>query len=165
MHITEFRHPITARIPQDLFWDTQSHLGPQFHISDSTARILGEVVMAQGTCQPGFAVKEFPDWKSIYVAVPNIPAPVLREIARFAGVHLYNEEGDVLAVSRNLLSVHTISGGERTFRLPSTLEVVFDLYEKRIVDRNTNQFTVTLKPGSTALYYTGSMSLLGQLGR
>lgn len=165
MHLTEFRHPITARLSQDLFWDTQSHLGPQFHISDSTARILGEVVMAQGTCQPGFAIKEFPDWKSIYVAVPNIPAPVLREIARFAGVHLYNEKGDVLAVSRNLLSVHTVSGGDRTFRLPSTHEIVFDLYEKKVVDRNTNQFTVTLKPGSTALYFTGSMSLLDQLGR
>ena len=139
MHLTEFNHPITSRLPQDLFWNTQGHLGPQFHVSDPAARILGEVVMAQGTCQPGFAVREFPGWKSIYVAVPNIPAPVLREVARFAGVHLYNEEGDVLSVSRNLLSVHTLSGGERTFRLPSQQEVIYDLYERKAVDRKSTR--------------------------
>ena len=102
LHITNFAHPITARLPQDLFWDNQSHVGPQFHVADQDAVVLGEVVMAQGTCQPGFAVKSFPSWRSIYAAVPNVPSTVLREIARFANVHLYNEAGDVLAVSRTI---------------------------------------------------------------
>jgi hypothetical protein len=165
LHITNFTHPITSRLRQDLFWDTQSHLGPLFHVADRDAQVLGEVVIAQGTCQPGFAVKTFPTWTSIYAAVPNIPAQVLREIARFAGVHLYNEEGDVLAASRNLLSVHTISGGKRVFRLPSKSEIVFDLYERTTVARNTDRFEVSLKPGSTSLYYIGTQSVLDHLGR
>ena len=165
LHITNFKHPITARLPQDLFWDTQSHLGPQFHVTDAGAEVLGEVVIAQGTCQPGFAVKEFPNWRSIYVSVPNIPARVLREIARFANVHLYNEEGDVLAVSRNLLSVHTMSGGTRAFKLPSPAEVVYDLYDRKVVARNADHFEVSLTPGTTSLYFTGSLSLLDRLAR
>ena len=165
LHITNFNHPITSRLPQDLFWDTQSHLGPQFHVSAADAEVLGEVVIAQGTCQPGFAVKEFPEWKSVYVSVPNIPARVLREIARFANVHLYSEEGDVLAVSRNLLSVHTLSGGKRTFRLPATAEVVFDLFERRVVARNADKFEVSLTPASTSLYFTGAKSLLDRLAK
>ena len=165
LHITNFNHPITARLPQDLFWENQSHLGPLFHLADSSALVLGEVVMAQGTCQPGFGVKVFPSWTSIYVAVPNIPAQVLREIARFAKVHIYDEAGDVLDVSRDLLSVHTISGGERTFNLPSNVEIVYDLFESKMIGRDTDRFEVTLSPASTSLYFTGKKSTLDRLGK
>jgi hypothetical protein len=163
MHFTNFSHSITSRLPQDLFWDNQSHVGPQFHVADKDALVLGEVVMAQGTCQPGFVLKSLPDWTSIYIAVPNIPSTVLREIARFAKVHLFNEQGDVLAVSRNLLSVHSLSGGKRTFMLPSSSEVIYDLFEKKEIAGGTDRFDVNLKPGSTALYFTGPKSLLDRL--
>ncbi|HCP99803.1 MAG TPA: hypothetical protein DIT99_03530, partial [Candidatus Latescibacteria bacterium] len=95
------------------------------------------------------------DWRSIYIAAPNVPAPVLRGIARYAGVHLYNEAGDVLYATPDLLSVHTLSGGSRVFKLPECVEVVHDLYEDQIVNQNTDQFEVTLQPASTVLYYTG----------
>jgi hypothetical protein len=108
-------------------------------------------------------LKSFPDWTSIYIAVPNIPSTVLREIARFAKVHLFNEQGDVLAVSRNLLSVHSLSGGKRTFMLPSSSEVIYDLFEKKEIAGGTDRFDVNLKPGSTALYFTGPKSLLDRL--
>lgn len=165
LHIMNFNHPITARLSQDLFWETDSHLGPLFHLADSDAQVLGDVVIAQGTCQPGFAVKAFPTWTSIYAAVPNIPAQVLRGIARFARVHIYNEDGDVLDASRNLLSVHTVAGGERTFSLPSRAEVVYDLFERKIIGRDTDRFKVTLSPGSTALYFAGKESLIARLGK
>lgn len=163
LHFTNFCHPISARLPQDLFWGTDSRLGPLFYIDDSEAKVLGEVVLSLGTCQPGFGVKVFPDWTSIYSAVPNVPAAVLREIARFAKVHLYNEEGDVLDVSRELLSVHSVSGGKRTFKLPRKVEVVYDLFEKKIVAEDIDSFEVTLSSASTSLYYMGSKNLLSRL--
>ena len=165
LHITNFNNPITAHLSQDLFWGTDSHLGPLFYVADTSAEILGEVVIAQGTCQPGFAIKSFPTWTSIYVSVPNIPAQVLREIARFAKVHIYSEEGDVLDVSHNLLSVHTLSGGKRVFSLPSKAEVVYDLFQRRIVATDVDRFDVTLPPASTALYFVGSESIIRQLGK
>jgi hypothetical protein len=165
LHITNFNHPITHQLPQDIFWGTDSHLGPLFHLADSGALLLGDIVMAQGTCQPGFAVREFPTWKSIYVAVPNIPAQILRGIARYAKVHIYSEDGDVLEVSRNLLSVHTVSGGQRTFSLPSKVDIVYDLFGKTVVGRNTDSFTLTLPPSSTSLYFTGKESLIERFGK
>ncbi|HTY38491.1 MAG TPA: hypothetical protein VMH23_15340 [Bacteroidota bacterium] len=165
LHITNFNHPITAHLSQDLFWGTDSHLGPLFHVADASAEVLGEVIMAQGTCQPGFAIRSFPTWTSIYVAVPNIPAQVLREIARYAKVHIYSEEGDVLDVSHNLLSVHTLSGGKRIFSLPSKAEVVYDLFQRRMVATAADRFEVTLPPASTSLYFFGSKSIIRQLGR
>ena len=160
MHITDFTHPITKDLPQDLMWGTNSILGPVFHLEDPDARTLGQVVYSQGRCLPGMGVKTFPEWTSVYIAAPNIPAPVLRGLARFAGVHLYSEEGDVLYATRQLLSVHTVSGGERIFTLPETVEVVYDLFENKMIAQNVDQFQVALTPSSTNLFYTGEERLI-----
>ena len=163
MRITDFTHPITAGLPQDLFWGTNSKLSPVFYLDDPDAHVLGQVVFAQGNCKPGMGVKVFPGWTSIYVAAPNLPAPVLRGVARFAEVHLYNQAGDVLYATRDLLGVHTISGGDRTFNLPREVDEVYDLFERETLARNTREFRVTLKPASTALFYTGGSALLSRL--
>ncbi len=88
---------------------------------------------------------------------------MLRGLAQFAGVHLYNEAGDVLYATSQLLSVHTVAGGHRTFYLPKEAEVVYDLFEKRTVVEHTDQFEVNLPPRSTTLYYTGGSELLTRL--
>lgn len=85
---------------------------------------------------------------------------MLRGIARFAGAHLNNEDGDVLYATPELLSVHTISGGTRRFTLPQPVEVVYDLFNQRLLARNTADFEVELPPASTALYFTGKIGLL-----
>ena len=88
---------------------------------------------------------------------------MLRSIARFAGVHLYNEEGDVLYATSDLLAVHTVAGGQRTFTLPRPVETVYDLYHVQLLAHNADRFTVQLPPASTALYYTGAASKLQTL--
>jgi hypothetical protein len=160
MHIIDFTHPITAGLSQDLSWGTNNKLSPLFFLDDPEARVLGQVVFSRGNCKPGMGVKTFPGWTSIYVAAPNLPAPVLRGIASFAGVHLYEREGDVLYAARNLLAVHTVSGGDRTFRLPRQVEEIYDLFERRTVARDTNEFQVKLRPASTSLFYTGGAAVI-----
>ncbi len=166
MHVTRFDHPITRDISQDLFWNATSSIGPIFHLEDPQATMLGDVVYSLGRCRPGFGVKTFEAqdpkaaWSSVYVATPNVPVPVLRGLARFAGVNLYNEGGDVLYAARELLSVHSVSGGKRTFKLSREVEVVYDLYNKQVIARSVSQFEVELKPASTSLYFTGKANLL-----
>ena len=160
MHITDFTHPITAGLPQDLFWSFSAPLGPLFWLEDPDARVLGQAALSQGRNVPGMGVKTFPDWTSVYFAVPGMPAPVLRGLARFAGVHLYSDAGDVLYASRELLGVHTVAGGRRTFRLPQRVEVVHDLFAGKTIARNTAAFTVTLAPKSSELYYIGGANAL-----
>ena len=166
MHVTNFDHEITKGLPQDWFWGTTNPIGPLFHVEDPDAVTLGQVVYSLGRCKPGFVVKTFnagkgdSEWTSVYMAAPDIPAPVLRGIARHAGVHLYNEEGDVLYASRNLLSVHTVAGGARTFNLPDEVEIVYDLHNEKVIGRNLTQFDVELPPASTSLFFTGDESIL-----
>ena len=170
IHITDFEHEITRDLAQDLFWGTNSRLAPLFHLNDPDAHVLGEVVYSQGRCKPGFAVIEYAEWASIYAAAPNLPAPVLRGIARYAGVHLYSDAGDVLYATpprggAQLLGVHTVAGGARTFALPRPVDVVYDLFERHEVARQTDHFQVTLAPRSTALYYAGNRERVAGLDR
>jgi hypothetical protein len=169
MHITNFNHPITQGLPQDLFWGSTRSIAPNFHLEDPDATVLGEVVYHLGRCRAGFGVKTFnagdpkASWTSVYIATPNVPAPVLRGIARFAGVHLYSEDGDVLYATPDLLGIHTVAGGARTFRLPRRAEVVYDLFNGRTLAHDATQFEVWLPPASTALYYTGDAQRLNSL--
>ncbi len=166
-HVTNFKHPITRGLPQDLFWGTTNPIGPLFHLEDPEATTLGQVVYTLGRCKPGFGVRTFNaedprgSYSSVYLATPDVPAPVLRGIARFAGAHLYNEDGDVLYATPDLLSVHSVSGGPRTFKLPKTAEVVYDLFNKRVVAAHAAEFQVELPPASTTLFFTGPRSRLG----
>jgi hypothetical protein len=134
-----------------------------FHLEDDSATVLGEVVYAQGRCKPGLDLKEQEGWRSVYCAVPNLPAPFLRALARFAGAHLYGQAGDVIYASRELLAVHTAAGGQRTFALRQPAEIVFELFQGQEIARGTESFTASLPPASTALYYTGPAELLAKL--
>ena len=170
MHLLDFSHPITRGIPQDLFWGSTAPVGPLFHLEDPKVEVLGQVVYSLGRCQAGFGLRTFnpgqesTEWTSIYSAVPNIPAPLLRGIARFAGVHLYSGAGDVLYATPNLLSVHTTSGGPRRFELPRRVEAVYDLFHDRMVTQDASFFKVNLPPASTALYFTGDANLIPGAG-
>lgn len=170
MHLTNFNHPITQGLSQELFWGSTRSIAPNFHLEDPEATILGEVVYSLGRCRAGFGVKTFNAgdpkrcWTSVYIATPNVPAPVLRGIARYAGVHLYSEEGDVLYATPDLLGVHTVAGGPRLFKLPRRVEVVYDLFAERVLARDATQFEVQLSPASTALYYTGAAARLKARG-
>ena len=165
VHVTDFTHPITAGLGQDLVWGTNAKLAPLFHVDDPDARILGQVVYSQGDCKPGFAVKKIGSWTSVYSAAPNLPAAVLRGAARFAGAHIYNDAGDVLYATPELLGVHTVAGGLRTFHLRAPAEIVYDLFERRVAARDAAEFTVDLSPASTSLFYTGPAAVLAMLGR
>ncbi|HEY3291955.1 MAG TPA: hypothetical protein VGK87_17640, partial [Anaerolineae bacterium] len=102
-------------------------------------------------------------WHSVYCATPDIPAPVLRGIARFAGVHLYSDAGDVLHATHDLLGLHTLSGGRREINLPAQVETVYDLFSQKQIASNTNHFSIDLTPISTNLFYTGSNEALERL--
>ncbi len=174
MHITNFDHPITRGLPQDMFWGSTHPVGPLFHLDDPEAVTLGQVVYSSGRCKPGMGVKTFhppasapnageASWTSVYIATPTVPAPLLRGIARYAGVHLYSEAGDVIYATPDLLTVHTVAGGMRVFKLPQPVEAVYDLYNDCLVGANLSEFTVHLPPASTSLFYTGTAARLENL--
>jgi len=154
IYISNFEHPITRNLPTSTFWGTDMRLGPLFTVDDPEAVTLGTVVINQGRCEPGFVVQEHEDWASVYSATPNIPPCVLKELARYAGVHIYCESEDVLYADRAYVALHTVRAGVKTIRLPHRADV-WEVYSNRLLGRDCTEFQDMVEAGSTSLYYYG----------
>jgi hypothetical protein len=77
----------------------------------------------------GFVVKKLLGWRSIYSAAPVLSWRVLQGIARYAGVHVYDDAGDMVWANSAFLAVYAQSGGVRTVRFPEPVTVV-DAYDQ-----------------------------------
>ena len=160
IYISNFEHPVTHNLPTSTFWGTDMRLGPLFTVDDRDATTLGTVVINQGRCEPGFAIRETPHWTSVYSAAPNIPPGVLRVIAHHAGVHIYSESEDVMYADRNFVALHTVRAGLKTVHLPHRANV-WDAYDGRLVAENCTRFNDDMAAGATHLYYCGERPLAG----
>jgi len=155
IYISNFDHPITAPLPTATVWGTEMRLGPLFTVADSNTITLGTVVINQGRCEPGLAIRETPDWTSVYSAAPNLPPTLLRELVRYAGVHLYSESDDVMYADRNFIALHTVRSAQKTIRLPHPADV-WEMYTHVKLGSNCAEFTDLVQSGDTRLYYYGS---------
>jgi hypothetical protein len=160
VYLTDFTHPMTAHMMAMPEFGTDSRLGPIFYCDDPEAKTLGRLLPWHGTGAgevPGFVVKEFADWTSVYIAVPCVPAPILRNIARQAGCHIYNDEGDLVYANSHFLAIHTNTGGPKRLRLPKRTDV-YDAFTEKLVARNVTEFTDTVPQYETRLYFLGDVS-------
>jgi hypothetical protein len=100
---------------------------------------------------PALMEKEMAGWRSVWSAVPALPAAALREIARRAGAHVYVENGDQVLTTRNLLAVHAAHDGRRRVRLPRAL-AVRDAFSGALVTPSANFFECDLRRGDTGIW-------------
>ncbi|MBO3799037.1 MAG: beta-galactosidase [Candidatus Brockarchaeota archaeon] len=154
MLITGFNHPITRDLPAATSFGTDLHVGPVPYVEDPDAEILGTLVYSRGMCVPGMAVKEFSEWKSIYIGAPSVPSNVLRSIASYAGVHIYSYSDDVLYANRNFICMHAVKPGVKRICLPRESDV-YETIGKRLVAKEAVEFMDDFKAGETKLYYYG----------
>lgn len=154
IYLCNFDHPLTRRLPTSTFWGTDMRLGPLFTVEDPQTVTLGNVVINQGRWEPGYVVREGEDWASIYSAAPNLPPGVLREVARYAGVHLYCASEEVLYADRNYVALHTVRAGVKTICLPRRADV-WEVFSGRQVGRACTAFQDHMDAGATHLYYYG----------
>jgi len=99
-------------------------------------------------------LKQEADWASFYSAAPNLPPGLLREVARYAGVHIYTEHDDVLYADRGFLALHTVRGETKTVRLPHPADV-WEVFSNRQVAAGSDTFQDRMEAGGTNLYYCG----------
>lgn len=156
--ISNFNHPITSDLPEHTDFGTDYVIGPIIYCEDTEATVLGNLIYNNGRYSSGFCVKEFDNWTSIFVGAPMIPASVLRNIAKYAGAHIYNEKNDVFYANKNFIAIHTISSGKRLIKLPHRTNV-YDVFEKREIGRNVTAFVDDIPEFSTKLYFIGKEKL------
>jgi len=94
---------------------------------------LGTMALDNGKRRPGLVVKEFGrgaagngrpgrrgpgDYAIVFAAAVPLPAWLLRNLARFSGTHVYDDEEDVVYADSRMVAVHAVRPGPRTLVLP-----------------------------------------------
>ena len=164
--ITDFDHPITRGLdvkaygtgidreqyvqPPKIEYMPETAVGPAFFADDPDARMLGT---ARSTGKPGLVVKEMEGWRSIYSAAPLLPWPLLRNVAREAGVHIYDDDGDMIWANESFLGVYAQSDGRRTIRFPQPVTVE-DAYEGSTLGEGVRSVELDMKRWTTKLMIT-----------
>lgn len=123
-------------------------------------QVLGHLVL-DGQVQPqmaGMCVRarsENGGWNSVYCAVPLLTPELMRNLARFAGVHVYRDANDILYADRQFVAVHTgAAPATDELRLPAASDV-YDVFGQRVVATGVTSFALDVPAYSTALYYLG----------
>lgn len=154
--VSNYEHIFTHNLETNLTFGTDNLVGPVVFAKDSNAIVLGKIHYSNGRSEAGFCVKHFKDYTSVWVGAPLIPAKILRNIAKYAGVHIFNSESDVLYANSNFVSLHTLRAGNRKINLPYNSDII-DVFEGRIVATNTNSFVDFVPANITKLYYYGNI--------
>jgi hypothetical protein len=150
--LADFEHPITRGIRPGTVFGTDAAIGPMVFVDDPDARVLGKLLpLHEREGPPGFAVKQLTQGKSIFCAVPNLPSDLLRNIARFAGCHVYADEDDVVYANSRFLAIHALRGGQKRIRLRQRTDV-YDALTGSAIARGVDQFEDRFDQCGTRLY-------------
>jgi hapalindole biogenesis HpiC1 cyclase-like protein/glycosyl hydrolase family 42 (putative beta-galactosidase) len=154
LKVTSTNSPITRDLPNHQF-GSANLVAPNFYVDASVGspEVLGRYL---NNNQPGFVVKDYGSWKSIFSGGLNLTVPMLRSIARYAGVNLL-AEGDTLDATNAVnymapyLYVYAMhNAGRRCFQLPGE-KVPNGNFEKFTGAFPTSGFGRWISPSSGSL--------------
>jgi beta-galactosidase len=158
------------------YFGTNQLLSPRICIEDGQAIALGRY---SRDGKIGFALRSRKSWNSVFIGAPFAPPAILRQIARFAGVHIYNQSevylhgnqeefqragwnpdgitnpgDDILYVNDCFLALHWKHKGHRRIVLPEPRRV-FDVLGGSVYSELTDTIEIESLGSSTCLFYIG----------
>ncbi len=129
----------------------RSYLFPLLYAEDDKAEVLGTYMQEK---LPAVVLKEADGFTSLYCGTKYISADFLREAARLAGCHIYEEDGNVLYANKNFITVHGAKSGRVTLKF-KTKTSPFELYEQKRYGENVSEISFDLKKGETKMFRVG----------
>lgn len=126
----------------------QSTLCPVIYPDDESCTVLADFLTSG---KPAVALKENEGYTSVYYGAKYITADLVRELARHAGCHIYEETGHVLTVNNNYLNIHAAHSGEVEIKLPKKC-TAYELYEEKNYSENSHTIKFTIKKGETKMF-------------
>ena len=142
-------HPLTEG-GAALSFGTEGSVGPVFFADDADAAVLGRL---RDGGEPAFAVRDHGGWRSVYLAMLNFGPAMLRNLASFAGAHVWCHSDDTVYANRSIVCLHTATKGRKTIRLPAPA-VVTDLWNGKAGSGPVESITVEMPPYRTAIWRT-----------
>ncbi len=138
-------------------YGTAESVGPLLNGCDPDAKVHGWLRQHthKDSDMPGLLEKDCGGWRSIWSAAPTVPARLLREFGRTAGVDIYSDCGDQVFTGPGLLAVHASFDGERTIRLPHAMTLQ-DMFTGETIAAADGKATVIMRRGDTRVWRTGA---------
>jgi hypothetical protein len=115
-------------------------ISPLFSVIDGNAQSYG---VYAGTSNIALAKKKLPDSTAWFCGLPLAGSDLMRAILKEAGVHIYDDNNDVVYSGNGILCVHTLTGGAR-----------------KLVLKSGNVIDVVLSPRSTKVFDNVSGSVI-----
>ena len=124
-------------------------LAPLFAAADPD-KVLGRY--SNGAA--GLAEKRTGRARTVFSGSYFVEAPLLRKIAREAGVHIFSDSLDIFEANERFVSFHARNSGRKTIRLPRRTDV-YDVFGRRMVARGVEEFSFDAPLHSSWLFYCG----------
>ena len=131
----------------ELFYGSDRRICPVFWVQDKDSETLA---ISEDFGRPVLSRKLIGDWTSVYSMCGPLPASVLREIARDAGVHIWWEGEGAFYANRSFFACHARNTGVYTVRLPHAPDG-YDLCARKTVATDAREVEMELVAGETCL--------------
>jgi hypothetical protein len=152
MQVGSSVHPLTAGLEKSTFipynYAGITEASPVFYVDDAKAQALAQYPDGK----TAWAARDFGDWKSIYAAVPLLNTQAFRNIAKYAGVHLYVDEDIVMAADNRFLMFTNGYEKQRTLKvqLPE-IKTVKDAFTGQVISRDKKYFSLEMDTPQTRI--------------
>lgn len=100
---------------------------------------------------PAVSVKENDGFTSIFYGAKLISSSFIRNVAKFAGCHIFCDSDDVIYASRNFVTIHASTSGEKTLYLPKKCSPV-EVYEEKTYGKDTDKISFSMLRGETKTF-------------
>ena len=122
---------------------------PLIYVNDTQAIILGRFITNN---QPAYVVKDFDEWRSVYIGAKVLNPSIIRAVARAAGVHIYLDTDDVLYANDRFVAVQAAKEDTKRICLPRTVQQITDAYTDEVLASNTDEFEIKISNGETRMF-------------
>lgn len=146
VRIAETDDPLTWGQKMNATFGTERAIAPTVTITDRAITRLG----ANTDNKTNFSALRNPTWTSVFCGGVPLPLPLLQNVLRAAGCHLYAESQRVCADARSV-AVLAVSPQPIKISLPG-LHDVRDALTQEPIASHVTEFSVTLKPGAVGYY-------------
>lgn len=97
------------------------------------------------------SIKRCDGYTSIYCGSKYIGSDMMREIARYAGCHIYCDSDDVLYANSSYITIHASHSGRKTLHLPEK-RCAYEVYEKKYYSDNSDVIAFDMLKGETKMF-------------
>ncbi len=112
----------------------------------------GETLGKYESGEPGFVAVRTGKAESVFFGSYRMELPVLRMLAKRAGVHIYTESTDPMEANEKFFSLHARIAGKKTVKLPRRTSV-YDVFNGRLVAIDADEFSFDAPLFSSWLFY------------